>query len=85
MARLVKVRAGSLVAALAMCALPLRERQTQRIPALGADREDFSDADPIAFDAAQAAEGIQPPHSVMFKPSLKQREWFEDHVSRAGP
>ena len=38
MACLVKVRAGSLVAALAMCALPLRERQTQRIPALGAVR-----------------------------------------------
>ena len=38
MAGLVKVRAGSLVAALAMCALPLRERQTQRIPALEAIR-----------------------------------------------
>ena len=25
---------------------------------MGVDREDFSDADPIAFDAAQAAEGI---------------------------
>ena len=64
---------------------PLRERQTQRIPALGVDREDYSDADPIAFDAAQAAEGIQPPHSGMFRLSVKQREWFEDLVARAGP
>ena len=85
MAGLIKTQAGSLVAALALCALSLRERQTQRIPVLGADREDFSDADPIAFDAAQAAEGIQPPHSVMFRLSVKQREWFEDLVARAGP
>ena len=85
MALLVKVRAGSLVAALALCALPLRERQTQRIPALGADREGFSCADPIAFAAAQAAEGIQPPHSGMFRLSVEQREWFEDLVARAGP
>jgi hypothetical protein len=51
---------------------------------MGVDREDFSDADPIAFDAAQAAEGIQPPHSVTFRLSMKQREWLEDLVARAG-
>ena len=49
------------------------------------DREEFSEAAPIAFDAAQAAEGIQPPHSGMFRLSVKQREWFEDLVARAGP
>ena len=49
---------------------------------MGVDR---ADADPIAFDVAQAAEGIQPPHSVMFGLSVKQREWFEDLVARAGP
>ena len=85
MAGLIKAQAGSLIAALVLCALPLRERQTQRIPALGVDREDYSDADPIAFDAAQAAEGIQPPHSGMFRLSVKQRESFEDVVARAGP
>jgi hypothetical protein len=52
---------------------------------MGVDRDDFSDADPIAFDAAQAAEGIQPPHSVMFRLSVKQSERFEDLVARAGP
>jgi hypothetical protein len=52
---------------------------------MGVDREDFSVAAPIAFDAAQAVEGIQPPHSVMFRLSVKQREWFEDLVARAGP
>ena len=45
---------------------------------MGVDREDFSDADPIAFEAAQAAEGIQSPHSVTFRLSVKQRQWFED-------
>ena len=49
------------------------------------DREEFSEAAPIAFDAAQAAEGIQPPHSGMFRLSVKQQEWFEDLVARAGP
>ena len=38
MAGLIKTQAGPLVAALALCALPLGERQTQRIPALGAVR-----------------------------------------------
>ena len=38
MAGLIKTQAGSLVAALALCALPLGGRQTQRIPALGAVR-----------------------------------------------
>jgi DNA polymerase-3 subunit beta len=38
MAGLIKTQAGSLVAVLALCVLPLRERQTQRIPALGAVR-----------------------------------------------
>jgi DNA polymerase III sliding clamp (beta) subunit (PCNA family) len=38
MVGLIKTQAGSLVAALALCALPLGERQTQRIPALGAVR-----------------------------------------------
>jgi DNA polymerase III beta subunit len=36
MAALIKTQAGSLVAALVMCALPLGGRQSQRIPALGA-------------------------------------------------
>jgi hypothetical protein len=52
---------------------------------MGVECEDFSDADPIAFDAAQAVEGIQPPHSVMFRLSVKQREWLEDLVAPAGP
>jgi hypothetical protein len=43
---------------------------------MGVDREDFSDADPIAFDAR--ADRFQPQ-------SVKQREWFEDLVPRAGP
>ena len=52
---------------------------------MGVDREDFSDADPIAFDRrAYASEGIQPPNPVMFRLSVKQREWFEDLVARAG-
>ena len=58
---------------------------------MGVDREYFSDADPIAFDAAQAVVGIQPNEdrsrtasSVMFRLSVKQREWFEDLVARAG-
>jgi hypothetical protein len=38
MAGLIKVQAGSLVAALALCALPLGGRQAQRIPALGVVR-----------------------------------------------
>ena len=38
MVGLIKTQAGSLVAALALCALPLGGRQTQRIPALGAVR-----------------------------------------------
>ena len=45
---------------------------------MGVDREDFSDADPIAFDAAPAAERIQPAF-------CQQREWLEDFVARAGP
>ena len=59
---------------------------------MGVDREYFSDADPIAFEAAQAVVGIQPNEdrartasSVMFRLSVKQREWFEDLVARAGP
>ena len=36
MAGLIKARSGSLAAALALCALPLGGRQSQRIPALGA-------------------------------------------------
>jgi hypothetical protein len=38
MAGLIRTQASSLVAALALCALPLGGRQTQRIPALGAVR-----------------------------------------------
>jgi len=38
MAGLIKDQAGSLVAALALCALPLPERQSHRIPALVALR-----------------------------------------------
>ena len=59
---------------------------------MGVDREDFSNADPNAFEAAQAVVGIQPNEdrsrtasSVMFRLSVKQREWFEDLVARAGP
>ena len=58
---------------------------------MGVDREYFSDADPIAFEAAQAVVGIQPNEdrsrtasSVMFGLSVKQRERFEDLVARAG-
>jgi hypothetical protein len=58
---------------------------------MGVDREDFSNVDPNAFEAAQAVVGIQPNEdrsrtasSVMFRPSVKQREWFEDLVARAG-
>ena len=59
---------------------------------LGVDREDFSYADPIAFEAAQALVGIQPNEdrprtasSVMFRLSVKQREWFKDLAAGAGP
>ena len=38
MAGLIKAQAGSLVAALGLAALPVRERETQRIPTLGAVR-----------------------------------------------
>ena len=38
MAGLIKAQAGSLVRSLGLATLPVRERQTQRIPALGAVR-----------------------------------------------
>ena len=59
--------------------------QTLGAMRMGVDCENFSDADPIAFDAAQAAEGIQPPNTVMFRLSVTQREWLEDLVAPAGP
>jgi len=58
---------------------------------MGVDRENFSDADPNAFEAAQAVVGIQPNEdrsrtasSVKFRLSVRQRVWFEDLVARAG-
>ena len=38
MGDVIKVQAGSLVGSLSVAALPVRERQTRRIPALGAVR-----------------------------------------------
>ena len=51
---------------------------------MGVDREDFSEAAPIAFDAAQAVEGIQPPHSVMFRAAREAAGMVQDLVARTG-
>jgi len=49
---------------------------------MGVDRKYFSDADPIAFDATK--DRSRTASSVMFRLFVKQREWFEDLVARAG-
>ena len=46
---------------------------------MGVDR---ADADPIAFDATK--DRSRTASSVMFRLFVKQREWFEDLVARAG-
>ena len=55
---------------------------------MGVDR---ADADPIASDAAQLIAAAyanedrsRTASSVMLRLSVKQREWFEDLVARAG-